>query len=270
MTDASRFWGNADQLPLTPFVDADFVEFDMDAAGVNGVQAKAFVRDAAGDAWLLKSGAYGDERSLRARPSAGEERTRRAALPVHEAIAARLLRTAGICTSDVDFAFHRLLPLDEPERLQLLVSAHRLLHGRRQDKIAAFAPSPAFVEDQAVAMCVNRVIGQRDHRLQNHLVGTNGRFIPLDNGDCMDARWLSTEMLPQAFADLTLSDALRQRLEPLTAAAVDSIFAALPAQAVAWHDDAVGLGYYAAGTLAAKRERVTTNVSALRRWAALR
>lgn len=269
MTDTPRFWGDSDRLPLTPFVAADFVEFDMDPTGLNGVHAKVFVRDRAGTAWLLKSGALGDERSTRSRPTPAEERTRRAAFPVHEAIMARLLGTVGIRTADVDVAFRRLLPVDEPMRLRLLVSAHRLIHGRRRDKIVDFQPSAAFLEDLAVAECVNRVVGQRDHRRQNHLVGEDGRFIPVDNGDCMDADWFAAELQPRDFAAGQRCEGAARRLGALTTAAVDAIVAGLPAEAVDWHDAAVGLGHYVPGTLAEKRARLIANVGALRRWAGL-
>ena len=273
----SRFWGESEDLALTLFTASDFIEFNMEPDGLNGVQAKAFVRDQDDIAWLLKSGALGDTGSTR--PSPDEERTRRAAFPVHEAIVAMLMKGVGVSAGDVDFAFRTLLPVDEPGPLRLLVSAHRLVHGRRCDKAGDFQPSATFTDDLFVALCVNLVIGQRDLERHNYLVGDDGRFVPIDNSGCMYGDWLSTDLVLRQFDDIesleplarTWTDELRERvqrrLEPLTPGVVGTVFAALPPDAVAWHDTAAGIGYYAPGTLAQKEVRIWKNVEVLRRWA---
>lgn len=271
-----HFWGESDPLALTPFTARDFIEFNMKLEDLNGVQAKAWVRDPTGTAWLLKSGALGDPDSKR--PSPDEEKTRRAAFPVHEALVAMLLRSVGVYAGDVDLAFRTLRAVDEPKPLRLLVSAHRLLHGRRLDKVDDFQPSAPFADDLFVALCVNVVIGQRDHERHNYLVGDNERFIPIDNSGCMYGDWLTTDLTVQQFDNIrslelhvpTWTDARRERvqrrLEPLTAEVVESAFAALPLEAVAWHDAAAGIGYYAPGSLVKKEARAKSNIEELRRW----
>jgi hypothetical protein len=272
-----RFWGNSDDLPLTSFTVADFLEFNMERNDLNGVQKKAFLRDQDGTAWLLKSGALGDAGSTR--PSPDEESSRRAAFPVHEAIVTMLLTSVGIHASDVDLAFRTLLPVDEPRPVRLLVSAHRMVHAQRADKAGDFQLSVAFIDDLFVALCLNLVLGQRDHERHNYLVGNDDRFVPIDHSGCMYGDWLTTDLKPQQFDDArslesqapTWAPALRERvqhrLEPLTAGVVEAIFAALPPEAVKWHDAAARLGYYVPGTLAQKGVRVRKNVEALRRWA---
>jgi hypothetical protein len=126
---------------------------------------------------------------------------------------------------------------------------------------------------------MNLVVGQRDHERHNYLVGDDGRFVPIDNSGCMYGDWLTTELTGQQFDDIrslefhapTWTQALRERvqhrLEPLTAAVIEAVFAALPPEAVTWHDEHAGIGYYAPGTLAKKEVRIRKNVEALRRWA---
>lgn len=272
-----RFWGNSDDLPLTSFTVADFLEFNMERNDLNGVQKKEFLRDRDGTAWLLKSGALGDAGSTR--PSPDEEMSRRAAFPVHEAIVTMLLTSVGIRAGDVDLAFRTLLPVDEPRPLRLLVSAHRLVHAQRADKAGDFQPSVAFTDDLFIALCLNLVVGQRDHERHNYLVGNDGRFVPIDHSGCMHGDWLTTDLRAQQFDDIrsleshaptwapALRERLQHRLEPLTAVVIEAVFAALPPEAVKWHDDAAGVGYYAPGTLAQKEVRIRKNVEALRRWA---
>jgi hypothetical protein len=274
-----RFWNDSERLVLTSFTVSDFVEFNMEPDGLNGVQAKEFVRDGEGTAWLLKSGALGD--SDTARPSPREERSRRAAFPVHEAIVALLLQSVGVCVSDVDLAFRTLQPVGEPEPLRLLVSVHRLVHGRRRDKAGDFQPSAAFSEDLFVTLCMNIVVGQRDHQLHNYLVDSHDRFVVIDNSACMYDDWLTNELTSRHFDDVSslepldrgwpaaLMERVQRRFEPLTEAVVNTAFTAVPTEAVAWHDAAAGIGYYAPGTIAQKQARVGKNVKALRRWAGL-
>lgn len=271
-----RFWGESDPLVLTPFTDADFVDFNMTHEDLNGVQAKAWVRDRNGTAWLLKSGALGDANSKR--PSPDEEKSRRAAFPVHESIVAMLLRNVDVGVSDVDLAFRTLCAVDEPRPLRLLVSAHRLLHGRRRDKVDAFQPPASFADDLFVSLCINVVIGQRDHESHNYLVGDDGHFIPIDNSGCMYGDWFTTDLSASQFNNIrslepqapvsteAIWERVRHRLKPLTTEVVDAVFAALPPEAIAWHDTAVGIGHYAPGTLAQKQARVRKNVEALRHW----
>ena len=63
--------------------------------------------------------------------------------------------------------------------------------------------------------------------------------------------------------------AVKARLQALTARAIDAAFAALPRQAVNWHDERVEHGYYAAGPISEKRSRMKTNLEVLREWAGL-
>lgn len=64
-----------------------------------------------------------------------------------------------------------------------------------------------------------------------------------------------------------MRERVQNRLEPLTEAVVGAVFAALPPEAVAWHDEHAGIGYYAPGTLAKKKIRIRKNVEVLQRWA---
>jgi hypothetical protein len=81
MIAAVQFMGNTDVIAFRPFTAPDFAEFEV--APDHGVQAKEFVRDSDGAAWLIKSGALGREHPPNL--SDEEERSRRAAFPIHEA-----------------------------------------------------------------------------------------------------------------------------------------------------------------------------------------
>jgi hypothetical protein len=273
---ALPFWSETDAIALTPFTDADYGEFNIPTSAKNGVQAKQFVKDASGDAWLIKSGALGEKHPDNL--TREEEKSRRAAFPIHQALASLLLRAVGVLVNEVGLGF-RTMNIEEPrETVRLLVSIHRMQRARRRDHVSGFLPSIEFVDDLFTMLCVNRVIGQGDHQLHNYMVSETGRLLAVDNGACMKGDWLSRDCTTDDFDRIeSLEETARMwtdqartrikgRLRPLTGKVVDAAFSALPAAAVAWHDQDVGPEFYAVGTIAEKQARINANVAVLRRW----
>jgi hypothetical protein len=242
-----------------------------------GVHEKLFVRDETGIAWLIKSGALNEP--YKATHTKAEEISRRAAFPVHEVIVPLLLAKCGVLVNEVGLGFRTMdIPVHR-ERARLLVSIHRMQPARRRDQIVPFKPTDLFIEDLFAMLCENVVVGQRDHELHNYMVTPNDRLLAVDNGDCMKGDWIDKEAQSSDFDAITskeearlswtaeLRRAVKCRLEPLTVQIADAAFAALPAEGVAWHDSALGSGYYLTGTVALKQIRVSRNLEAMRRWA---
>jgi hypothetical protein len=282
MIAAVTFLGDTDAIAFRPFREPDFEEFDIAAdRSEDGVQAKEFVRDTDGAAWLVKSGAHVGKHPTDL--SDEEERSRRAAFSVNEALVPLLYGTCGLLINEVRLGFRTMHVREPEEHTTQLVSLHRMQHGVRGDKAEGrgIKRDEGFYESLLTMLCVDVVVGQIDHKLNhNYLLTHDGRLLPNDNGACMRGAWLVEERVVDDFERLKSVElninwteqrraAVKARLQALTARAIDAAFAALPRQAVNWHDERVEHGYYAAGPISEKRSRMKTNLEVLREWAGL-
>jgi len=284
MARAIAFLQDSDLSAWAPLPKERYPDYDLnDDDERNGVDTKQFLTDPQGRAYMIKSGAYGETpRPERPPRPLAEERSRRLAFPIHEALSSLLYDSVEVTVSNVSLAFRTFDQVGSTgeRNVRLLASVVEMRPAQLRKNIENLAPCRTYSVDFFCMLVLDKVLGQGDRPNHNYMITTNGMLMAIDNAACMHSEWWSEALAPDAFehlhprvqddaADIASEHTKRaaaERTSRLTAAVVDEAFLALPSRARNCHEEKFEVGKYTPARLDQKKQHIKENLCALREW----